>query len=96
MFKQKNKLNNLIELIINDLKKKEIKADKKRFCLALKYALYITSKKLSTVVGVNNVQVVRNNMSGKSKSGLDKIYQYISNRKDAKALLSALSINAPL
>ncbi len=96
IFKQTDRLDNLIKLIINDLEKKTIKADKKGLCLALKYALYITSKKLSTVVGVNNVQVVRNNLSGKNRSGLDKIYKYILEREDAKLLLSNLSIDAPL
>lgn len=95
LFKQKNRLNNLIQLIIDDLENKTVKADKKNFCLALKYALHITSKKLSTVVKVNNVQVIRNNLSGKNKSGLNKIYQYILNRKDAKLLLSTLSIDVP-
>lgn len=95
-FKNKPKINQLIELIINDLRKKPIEINKKSFCQALTHALHIPSKKLSTVIKVNNVQVIRNNLSGKNKSGLDKIYKYIMSRHDAKLLLSTLSINVSL
>lgn len=90
-----DQVDSIIKAILDQFEGKSFNKNQIVFCKAVIHALDIRVAELAKALDCSEA-VMRNTISGASKTAFKRLYVYVLKRKDAKELLSLLNINAPL